>query len=90
MLLFYTFYFTNIPTTRRSKIPVARKLKEELEEQAVMIKEEAEKQKTESTNLFSAADKLKVPSVDTDTKDQHATEINAQIAEQVPEVSVCL
>jgi len=69
-----------------SKIPVARKLKEELEEQAVMIKEEAEKQKTESTNLFSAADKLKVPSVDTDTKDQHATEINAQIAEQVPEV----
>ena len=51
-----------------------------------MIKEEAEKQKTESTNLFSAAEKLKVPSVDTDTKDQHATELIKQVEDQVPEV----
>ena len=61
-------------------------MKDELEEQAVMIKEEAEKQKTESTNLFSAAEKLKVPSVDTDTKDQHATELIKQVEDQVPEV----
>ena len=70
----------------RTKIPAARKLREDLLNQSSVVRNNAETAKNESTDLFNAAGKLNVPSVDTEDMNTRAQNIINEADELMPRV----
>ena len=79
-MLLNCFIFSN-------KIPAARLLREELLSQSEDVKNNAEAAKNESTNLFTEADKLIVPSVDVDTMDRRSQDVISEAEKLEPVVN---
>ncbi|CAK8690685.1 unnamed protein product [Clavelina lepadiformis] len=69
-----------------TKIPAARKLREDLLNQSSVVRNNAETAKNESTDLFNAAGKLNVPSVDTEDMNTRAQNIINEADELMPRI----
>lgn len=74
----------------RNKIPAAEKLRSDLMEQSVVVKNKAEAAKNESTDIFTNAGKLTVPVVDTEQMDREAQIIQDEAEKLMPQVTAFL